>query len=109
MVTQILFIEAPIGDDALAEISRNVADFSIGLKIYKSSTKRLHKTRKRALRNDGLTISSYMVWNKQSLQDGMLTVRTYYDIFSTRLPVEVAVMADYNSQAGYVRLENFSC
>ncbi|KAI9242382.1 MAG: hypothetical protein BYD32DRAFT_432287 [Podila humilis] len=99
----ILFIEAPIGDDILEEITRNIADYPwpLNLKIYKSSTKILHKTRKRMMFDDGLTPASYMVWNKQSLQDGKMAVRTCYDTYSTRLPFETAVEANQLSQSGF--------
>lgn len=66
----------------------------------------LHKTRKRVLDDEGLTPMSYMVWSKQSLQDGQLAVRIYDGTFSIRLPIKDAVEADYDSLQGFVRLEN---
>jgi hypothetical protein len=110
VINQILFIEATIGDDVLAEIVHNVDEcyYLTNLKIYKSSTKRLHNTRRRILADDNIFPESYMVWNKQSLRDGKILVCNYRDIYSIRLPLKTAVYADYRSQAMYVRLENFS-
>lgn len=38
--------------------------------------------------------------------DGLIVVRICDGIFSIRLPVEDAVLADYDSQKGFMRLEN---
>ncbi|KAK3837608.1 MAG: hypothetical protein JOS17DRAFT_786724 [Linnemannia elongata] len=70
--THILFIEGPIGDDALAVITRNVSENSWSLDLKYTGVPRKDCTGH----------------------------ATSIGIFSTRLPVDIAVQADYMSQAG---------